>query len=566
MKNHTPSTELACFSFGTGVADEGVSLLLHIGSYRVLLDCGIRNIDLLKEDLSSVDLAWCSHAHPDHARGLIQIHKLYPQIPIFASETTGRLLPLIESNHGSNGSNGSTARQGFDWVQALPWRSLIELMPGLTAFLLPAGHLPGAAILQLSYARDLNPISPIPHSQFQVIYTGDMALSGMRFVEGLPLAELRSLRPDVLIVEGSYGTSRFPRRRQLENQWVEQVLQGIQSGKSVLLPVSAIGMGTELLILLRSHHRFTGQAIDIWVDDVIARSCDTYLELLSQFPSNVQNFARYQSLFWDDHIRPFVKRLPIQDASAEYDLTHPCVLLVSDESYWWHYCQSKEPPWLILLLDKPGRSLSEVWSQNLKHLTQGAIAVNLETYFLTEHCDLAGTLQVIHTLRPQHVVLIHGSPDYLTDLSSLDELSNRYQLHTPSVGHWVELPIGATFYQPPPPENRYEGEVTLLPTAVQITLPTELTLNPRWISFADTGLVDVRWQGDELILKGVSSQDLISRDREANWVRPEYDPRPVCGTCRYYHAQHCRNLDSPMAGLKVTQDGYCPMYEATLKD
>jgi Cft2 family RNA processing exonuclease len=545
MKSHTPSTELACFAYGTGSADEGVTLLLQLGVYRVLLDCGIWTVEPLLADLPSVDFVWCSHAHPDHTRGLRHIHEAFPHLPIFASEVTRRLLPL------DRGSEQDT----FDWVKPLPWRSQIELKPGLSVSLFPAGHLPGAAILRVSYTPSPDQSSS-PNHPYTVVYTGDMSLSGMRFVEGLPLDELRNLRPDALIVEGSYGTARYPRRRQLENQFVECVFQAIQSGRSVLLPVSEMGMGAEILILLRSHHRFTGQAIDIWVDAALARSCDAYLDLLPEFPANVQNFARYQPLFWDDRIRPFVKHLPTQPGAIAESITHPCILLVSHTTDWQAYYQENSLPWLVLLSEKPGRSQPLAVDKPL------APQVQQETYFLTEHCDLAGTLQVVHTLRPQHVVLMHGSPSYLADLSSLDELSNRYQLHIPSVGNWVELPIGEAFYQPAPPENRYEGEVTVLHDLVQLSLPPELTLDSRWVTFANTGLVDIRWQGDELVLKGISPQDLLNR--ETQWNRPEFDQRPVCGTCRYYHGQHCRNLDSPMAGLKVTQDGYCPMYEAVL--
>jgi Cft2 family RNA processing exonuclease len=68
-------------------------------------------------------------------------------------------------------------------------------------------------------------------------YTGDFFLSNSRLVEGLPLEALRGLEPDVLIVEGSYGTARHPHRRNQENNLAERINQAIAGAKSVLMPV-----------------------------------------------------------------------------------------------------------------------------------------------------------------------------------------------------------------------------------------------------------------------------------------------------------------------------------------
>lgn len=550
MNPSAPTTELACFPYGTGSQHEGVCLLLHLGNYRILLDCGLSTLDAIAPELADIDLVWCSHAHPDHARGLRQLHALHPDLPVIASQVTQQLLPL----------NWPAQAGTLTWITPLPWRVSIPLLPGLAAILIPAGHLPGAAILQLNY------IPPLPsasgHTSYTVIYTGDMALSGMRCVEGLPLDELRKLRPDVLILEGSYGTARFPRRRQLENQLIERIVQALESDQSVLLPLPPIGMGPEMLILLRSHHRLTGQAIEIWVDTEIARSCDAYLELLPEFPRNIQNFARYQPLFWDDRIGPWVKRLPSTSDWQRSDTDPPCLLLISNECQWWHYQAALPDSALVLLLTKPG-ALSKGSKVNPVPAIPESLTLPWEPVFLSEHCDVSGTLQVIHSLRPQHIVLIHGSPSFLADLSSLDELSNRYQIHTPQVGHWVELPFGDQFHQPAPPENRYEGELTTSSSGIHLTLPAEIMLDPRWLSLADTGLLDIRWQGNSLVLSGITAQELAQRSRDwpSDWQNPTFEIGPTCATCRYFHGLHCRNLDSALAGLKVDREGYCPMYE-----
>lgn len=184
--------------------------------------------------------------------------------------------------------------------------------------------------------------------------------------------------------------------------------------------------------------------------------------------------------------------------------------------------------------------------------------IKVETYFLSEHCDGPSTTQLIHNLRPQHVVLIHGSPSYLSDLASLEELQNRYHLHMPSIGVRVELPIGETFLQPAPPETKYEGELTEEELTVTITLSDTITADPRWQHFADTGIVEARWQGEDLVLRGLSQRELLNQGGES--VSPGV--LEACETCLHYRGQRCWNQASPLFGFKVTPEGYCPAFEA----
>lgn len=283
--------DLLCLPYGVGHGDEGVCLLIKIGPYRVLLDCGLKDISPLigADGLPVCDLVICTHAHADHARGLLQLHQTFPTLPIYASEVTNLLLPLNWLQ---------PAADVPQFGQALPWRRPIEFQDGLSAELFPAGHLPGAAAILLTYKGF--------YQSYSIFYTGDFFLSNSRLVEGLHLDAVRNLRPDVLIVEGSYGTSRHPHRRQQENTLMMQIDRAISEGRSIIFPALHLGNAQELLILLRSHHLFTGRDIDIWVDAEIAAGCDRYLQLLPHFPPAVQNFARHQSLFWDRKVRPHV--------------------------------------------------------------------------------------------------------------------------------------------------------------------------------------------------------------------------------------------------------------------
>jgi len=619
--------ELECLPYGVHHEEEGICLLVRMGPYRILLDCGLADLSSLRTGPKKsarigssrlpADLVLVSHAHPDHAQGLLALHQAFPQLPIYASDVTTQLLPLNWPEVDS--------QEIPRFCQALPWRSPVEFQEGLSAELFPSGHLPGAAAILLTYTT--------PQRSYTLLYTGDFFLSNSRLVEGLPLEELRGLQPDVLIIEGSYGTARHSHRRSQENQLAERINRAIANSYSVLLPTPTLGLGQEILMLLRSHHNFTGRELDIWVDGTVATGCDAYLELLPYLPAAVQNFARHQPLFWDERVRPRMRRLsPEQRHTIGQS---PCIVLTDDTADLSEYCQPHSGPWVILLPEKPGRPVNLDLSplnasfrdgssslaappqrqfygshdnETLVPTTEGNSTperltpsdpmatgsrqfpqageprhgtgsatdrlgglnartpppgpgplslTSVETYLLAQHSDGPGTTQLIHNLRPQHVIFVHGSPTYLADLTSLEELQTRYHLHSPAAGTLVELPIGETFLQPAPPETNYEGELNELGTVVTITLPDTITAAARWRHFADTGLLEARWQGEELVLRGLSQRELMNQSSD----RLLSTDLECCGTCRFHRGQRCLNQASPLFGFKVTPDGYCPAFE-----
>lgn len=540
------ANELECLPYSVQHEDEGVCLLIRMGPHRILLDCGLGDISSLTREITKsaqkgssplpADLVLVSHAHPDHARGLLALNQAFPLMPIYASEVTSKLLPLNWPEEAPE--------EIPSFCQALPLRSPIEIQENLVVELFPAGHLPGAVAILITYHT--------PHRDYKLLYTGDFFLSNSRLVDGLRLEELRGLHLDVLLIEGSYGTSRHPHRRNQENQLAERINRAIADHCSIILPTPALGLGQELLMLLRSHHHFTGRDLDIWVDGNVAAGCDAYLELLPHFPASVQNFARHQPLFWDERVRPRVRRLKVEDLTTLG--SSPCIVLTDSTADLSKYCQPNTGPWLILLPEKI----------DIKVNPEYPAATTIESYLLAQHSDGPGTTQLIHNLRPQHVVFIHGSPAYLADLTSLDELQNRYHLHSPAAGILVELPIGETFLQPSAPETNYEGELTELETVITISLPEAITDDPRWQQFADTGLIEARWQGEELVLRGLSQRELLNQNSldAARSKHPyTWSDLECCGTCKYQRGQRCWNPAAPLYNFKVTLEGYCPAFE-----
>ena len=530
---------VSCFPYGVGHNREGICLQLNLGEHRILLDCGIADIEGLHADRQPPELIFCSHAHKDHCRGLPQLSTAFPDLPIYTSEVTAKLLPL----HWS----AAKATQVNTQLHTLAWRSPITVADNLQLELFPAGHLPGAAAILLTYKTN--------KKDYKVLYTGDFSLSNFQLVEGLSIEGMRGIAPDILIIEGSYGTVRHSHRRQQEKQLMSRINQALMSEVNVLLPVDALGLGQEILKLLRSHHQFTGHDLDIWVDDNVAQACNIYLDLLSQFPPSVQNFAKHQSLFWDEKVCPRMR--PIDDLETILAGKLPCVVLVDKETDLLPYLSAKAGNWLVLIAESPhAESPTSYLNQVYGLEDQEWIAI--EQYLLAQHSDGRNTTQLIHNLRPQHVVLVHGLASYLLELASLEELCNRYQVHSPANGMLLELPIGDRFIQPQhPTPTHYEGEINETDSYINISLPQSLNNDPRWNKFADTGIIEARWQGDELTLRGIPQRELLQFSQD-NSIAADLD---CCQTCHHYRNQKCWNQNSPLYGFKVIPEGYCPVFE-----
>lgn len=534
------SLALSCSAYGVGHEDEGICLLLQIGEYRILFDCGIKDLRPFQElSQAPAELVICSHAHDDHCRSLLKLHNIFPELPIYASEVTARLLPL----HWSESINS----QDLNWCQVLPWRSPVEIAPNLQLELFPAGHLPGAAAVVVTYKAK--------ERSYKVMYTGDFSLSNFQLVEGLSIENMRGISPDVLIIEGTYGTVRHPHRRQQEKRLMERIDRAIAEGQNILLPVPSIGLGQEILKLLRSHHQFTGRDLDIWVDDTVADACDIYLELLSEFPSSVQNFAKHQSLFWDERVCPRMGRLNNEVNLIQQETSN--IILADYHTDFQQFSPLTAGKWLILLPEHPQEYIHPDSSNlaNLQHMPQ----ITIDTYLLAEHSDGRNTTQLIHNLRPQHIVLVHGPLNYLLELASLEELRNRYQIHAPVQDILVELPIGDRFVQPMTPQPvHYEGELNEIGSAISINLPDTINSDPRWQKIADTGIVEARWQGEELVIRGISQRELLNSRSEAK-ISADLD---CCNRCKHYNSQRCWNQASPLYGFRVIPEGYCPVFES----
>jgi cleavage and polyadenylation specificity factor subunit 3 len=163
---------------------------------------------------------------------------------------------------------------------------LITPCPGVSFTPYHAGHVLGACMFLIDIAG------------LKILYTGDYSREEDRH---LVKAEVPPIRPDVLIVESTYGVQSLEAREDKELRFTSLVHSIIRRGGHVLLPSFALGRAQELLLILDEYWKKHPELhnVPIYYASSLARKCmavyQTYIHTMN---SNIRGrFARRDNPF-----------------------------------------------------------------------------------------------------------------------------------------------------------------------------------------------------------------------------------------------------------------------------
>ena len=163
---------------------------------------------------------------------------------------------------------------------------LITVCPGVSFTPYHAGHVLGACMFFIDIAG------------LKILYTGDYSREEDRH---LVKAELPPMRPDVLIVESTYGVQSGEPRDEKEARFTGLVHSIIRRGGHVLLPSFALGRAQEFLLVLDEYWKKHPDLhnVPIYYASSLARKCmavyQTYIHTMN---SNIRTrFARRDNPF-----------------------------------------------------------------------------------------------------------------------------------------------------------------------------------------------------------------------------------------------------------------------------
>ena len=246
-------------SLGGAGTVTGSKHLLSLGDQRLLLDCGLfQGLKNLRElnwkrlpvDAASISEVVLSHAHLDHCGYLPRLLLEGFRGRIHASAATRAVADLIlkDAGHLQEKDADYANRKGFskhhpalplyrvvdaeralEHFDTLSWRRSTPLRCGAQVQLRPAGHILGAATVQIDWGGRT------------VVFSGDLG----RYADPVMVAPEAVPEADYVVVESTYGDRAHPPQDPLEALGAG-IERPVRRGGTVGIPACAVGRAQAL--------------------------------------------------------------------------------------------------------------------------------------------------------------------------------------------------------------------------------------------------------------------------------------------------------------------------------
>jgi len=420
--------------------------LLEFKDKRILLDCGIHPglsgvdalpfTDMIEAD--KIDLLLVSHFHLDHAGSLPHfLQKTTFRGKCFMTHATKAIYRWLLSDF-IKVSNIATEQMLFtekdlensmEKIETLNFHEEKEV-GGIKFWAYNAGHVLGAAMFMIEIAG------------VRVLYTGDFSREEDRH---LMAAEIPTIRPDVLIVESTYGTHIHDNREIRENRFTSTIHDIVTRGGRCLIPVFALGRAQELLLILdefwAAHPEL--HEIPIYYASSLAKKCmAVYQTFINAMNEKIRRNISVHNPFVFKHISNL-------KGIDHFDDVGPCVILASpgmmqsglSRELFESWCTDSKNGCIVAGYCVEGTLAKHILSEPEEITTMSGLKLPLKmqvSYIsFSAHADYRQTSGFIRELKPPHVILVHGEANEMNRLKSA--LTREYE---------ADPETNITFYNP----------------------------------------------------------------------------------------------------------------------
>ena len=270
-------------SFFSGANEIGASCtLIGIDEKRILVDAGIRMNGKPDEQLPDLEALWeagpphavlLTHAHTDHTGALPELEKMLPRdVMVYCTAPTKDITRelLNDAAKRREPEYEDCVAKALRRMKIIPFNEPIRISEGVTATWIPAGHILGAAMIYIQGQKE------------SVLMTGDVSVANQLTIPGM---DSPPLKPDVMVMESTYGNKEHKNRREVCQRLVSDVANTIKAGGKVLLPVFGVGRSQEVILILKEALERGEIKCRVYVDGMarkINRVYKRYPELLSR--------------------------------------------------------------------------------------------------------------------------------------------------------------------------------------------------------------------------------------------------------------------------------------------
>ena len=448
------------FDFLGGALEIGGSaVLVQIDQKNILFDSGIRqgaNKDPLPnfqrvQELGGLDAIIISHAHLDHIGSLPLISKEYPGARIYMNHMTKDLVRVQLYDSLKVMKNRETeiplyAEQDvvdtLNRIFPIGYEVRFPIFDDCYLTLYNAGHIAGASFCYLQ------------GKEGNVFYSGDFSVFSQRTIEG---AKLPKLRPDVAIVEATYGDRLHTNREIEEKALIDLINEAIDQNGKVLIPAFALGRAQEVLLILKgAMNKGSLKKVKVYVDGMVRDVNRAYLQnplYLKQ--SLAKKILKGIEPFYDENIievKPAMKREELIDEKESVVFVASSGMLTGGPStYYAEKIAAMENGYIAITgyqdEEAPGKHLLDLLDaeEGERYLKLNGVSFpvkcKIKKIGLSAHSDKNEICGVIERLSARNVIFVHGNEDVIRNLAKEIAANYRGRIFAPDCGEQINISI-----------------------------------------------------------------------------------------------------------------------------
>jgi uncharacterized protein len=447
----TQEAEASLLTLG-GFAEIGRScMLLETRESKIILDCGLNmsakdslaaipRFDIAGISMEDVDAIVLSHAHLDHTGFLPALFKYGYRGPVYCTEPTLLLMSILQRDYLNNsGKDALYSEQDINsaitHTITLMHGIVTDISPDVKLVLSNSGHIIGSTSIHLH----------IGNGEHNLVYTSDMKFGKTLTLEN---ASWNFPRVETMIIESTYGGKEdiMCPREQAESDLATTVERTVATGGHVLLPVPAVGISQDLIIILDRFTKASRFKANVFVEKIISEATavyEAYPEFLSKdlgksvLESEMSQFGSQFSIVESKMLQP----------NEPTVLLAPSSMLIGGPSVGYLKQIANDPKSTIVFLsyqslDTPGRALLD----GAKQIEVLGETLDVKCQIkridgLGSHSDYNQLMAYVLRLRPKlrRVLVNHGERSKAQNLASMINKQFRIQTQHPLVQEAIKL-------------------------------------------------------------------------------------------------------------------------------
>lgn len=426
------------FIFHGGAREVGKSCIeLQTNGQRYLMDAGVKfvqgGIEYPKflDNIYDIDGIFLSHAHLDHSGALPMLENKKLNCPIYCTPMTWKITNLLlqDSYHLEKLKHVHPAYVERDIkavqndLRLVHYNTEYDTKDKKSKFqLLNAGHIPGSSCILFQTENK------------KILYTGDVNTEETLLMMPSMVDQLQDI--DILICENTYGERMHPDRKESNSSLLKAVIEGLNGGGSVLLPVFSVGRAQEVLIILSK----LGIDVPIYLDGMAREVSRLTAESNDPYIANKDILEKMvKQCIFVEHGR---EREKIAKKKGIVIVTSSGMMQGGPSvAYAEHFIHN--PNNYIVLTGYQangtrGRSLFEdrlFYNKGQRY----PVKCHVRKYDFSAHYGQDSIRNLIKRINPKHLILVHGDLEAVNASKRWAESMIDGQVHMPYIGEEITI-------------------------------------------------------------------------------------------------------------------------------